>query len=111
MKAKEQIRKRSDRKDSNTRERQALSPLSTSKQQRDQEMSIAEAVVEAAARNGGCGKEMMALLLQGHGPLTEEIIRATAEHFDKAMMTLLLQERSQDIRVTEEVVEAAATNW
>jgi hypothetical protein len=43
-------------------------------------------------------------------PITEEVVAVIAERFDQDVVTLLLDRRGEDVRITEAVVKAAAEN-
>jgi ankyrin repeat protein/predicted acetyltransferase len=81
--------------------------------QRDASIEITEAVVSAAARNPGSGKEVMELLLQRDASIeiTEAIVIAAMGNpgNGKEVMELLLQ-RDASIEITEAIVTAAAGN-
>ena len=70
-------------------------------------------MVKAAAGNGESGEKVMTLLLDRRGAdvrITEEVVRVIAERFDREVMTLLLDRPGADVQITEEVVKAAAGN-
>ena len=62
-------------------------------------------MVEAAAGNSRSGKEVMALLLKQRG---EEAVIAAAQSGKE--VTALFEQQGGEVKVTEEVVKAAAGN-
>ena len=74
--------------------------------ERGAEVRVTKEVVKAAAGNTGSGKEVMALLLEQRG---EEVVIAAAQS-GKEIMALLLEQHGDKVKVTEEVVKAAARN-
>ena len=83
------------------------------KQQGD-EVKITEDVVKAAAGNTQNGEEVMVLLLEERVEgfkITEGLVAELARSFSARPMALLLEQRGDEVRVTEEVVKAAAGNW
>ncbi|RYP74314.1 hypothetical protein DL770_007624 [Monosporascus sp. CRB-9-2] len=81
--------------------------------QRGTEVKITEEVVKAAAGNGDSGKEMMALFLDQCSNsiiVTPGLVEALAESFDALAMKKLLDQRGTEVKITEEVVKAAAGN-
>ncbi|KAF2464838.1 HET-domain-containing protein [Lindgomyces ingoldianus] len=73
-------------------------------QKRGSEVKVTERIVKAAARNTGSGKEVMNFLHKQRG---EEVVRAAAQS-GKEAMEFLLQQRGSKVKITEEVVKAAA---
>jgi hypothetical protein len=76
-------------------------------------IKITKEVVKAAAENKKSGKEVITLLLDRRGDdtkVTEEMVRIIAQSFDHEVMTLLLDRRGDDVKITEKVVKAAAGN-
>jgi len=56
----------------------------------------------------------MALLLRQRGDevkITEEVVKAAAGNSEEEMMELLLRQRGDEVKITEEVVKAAAGNY
>ncbi|WAO92355.1 HET domain-containing protein [Fusarium falciforme] len=79
---------------------------------REDEVKITEEVVEAAARNRS-GKEVMALLLDRCGDgiiVTPGLVQTLTKSFNALAMTKLLDQRGPEVKITEEVIEAAAGN-
>jgi hypothetical protein len=74
---------------------------------------ITDEVVEAAARNLVSGKDMMTLLLNQRGDdvkVTEEVVKEAVRSGGKDVMMLLLDQRGDEVKITEEVVKEAAQN-
>ncbi|CAH0017231.1 unnamed protein product, partial [Clonostachys rhizophaga] len=67
----------------------------------------------AAARNEKHGKEVLELLFDQRGDITEEVVKAAMQNWTNGveLIRLLLQRRGDQIIVTEEIVKAAAQNW
>jgi transcription termination factor Rho len=81
--------------------------------QRGDEVTITERVVEAAACNWQSGKEIMALLLdqRAHGfDMLPESVATVVRLFDKRAIAGLLDQRGDEVKITEQVVEAATKN-
>jgi alkylhydroperoxidase family enzyme len=75
--------------------------------------SVTEEVVKVAARNIN-GERVMTLLLDRRGDdvrITEEVVKAAAMNSNEAIMTLLMDRLGDDVQITEEVVKAAAWNF
>jgi F0F1-type ATP synthase delta subunit len=82
--------------------------------QPEADVSITDAVVEAAARNYKNGKNIMKLLLgQCRVDMsTEAIVLGITKHFDQEVMDCLLKRLGVDtVLLTEEVVRAARLNY
>lgn len=74
---------------------------------------VTKGIVEAAARNKMCGKQVMRLLIiqpVEHVTIKEEAVASIAENFDGEMMVLLLDKRGDQFIITENIVKAAARN-
>ncbi|RYP43836.1 hypothetical protein DL768_009643 [Monosporascus sp. mg162] len=81
--------------------------------QRGDEVKITEGVVKAAAGNETSGKEVMALLLDQHSDaiiITPQLVQEIARVFDALFMEKLLSYCGDRVKITEEVVKAAAGN-
>ena len=77
------------------------------------EIIITEKVIKAASKNLPHGEEVMTLLLKGH--LKSFVVSETstcliAETFSEEIIALLLKNYGRQIRITEEVLKAAARN-
>ncbi|KAN0072466.1 hypothetical protein V8E54_009395, partial [Elaphomyces granulatus] len=70
---------------------------------------LANAMSRSAAKNQSYGQGVMTLLLDRRG--TEGMVRIVARSFGQEVMTLLLDRWGDDVKITEEVVMAAAGNW
>nr|CDL70800.1 pseudo vic [Cryphonectria parasitica] len=82
--------------------------------QRSDEVKITAEVVQAAAGNGGSGEEVMALLLDQHrdrSEITSRLVELLAASFDEHAMEKLLIHYGDEVKITAEVVQAAAGNW
>lgn len=82
-------------------------------EQRRSDVRITDEVIQAAATNTTSGEEVIQFLLQQCGEamdLTESLVVELAGSFNTTHMTLLLELRGDDVRITEEVVKAAARN-
>jgi hypothetical protein len=81
--------------------------------QKGDDIRITKEVVKAAADNWESSEEIMTLLLDQKGDvgITDDAVMEIARQFDKQMMTLLFKQKGEDIKITEEVVKAAAKNW
>ncbi|EGU78519.1 hypothetical protein FOXB_10970, partial [Fusarium oxysporum f. sp. conglutinans Fo5176] len=76
-------------------------------------MRVSKRVVLAAAESWDNGDEVMALLLDQRGDeitITEAVLRAAANNHSK-VMALLLDRRGYEITITEAVLRAAAYNY
>lgn len=79
--------------------------------QRRIDIQVTGAVFKAAASNPRSGEGIMKLLLGQTGVgVTDGAVVNIARHFDGEMMRLLLEHRGNHVRITGEVVEAAARN-
>jgi formylmethanofuran dehydrogenase subunit D len=81
--------------------------------QRGDEVKITEEVVKAAAGNWRSGKEVIALLLDQRSDriiVTPQLVQALAKLFDALAMKKLLMQRGDEVKITKEVVKAAAGN-
>jgi hypothetical protein len=78
------------------------------------ETQITEEVMVAAARNWGCGMDVMTLLLHRGGDIqtTEEVMKAAAgnEWYGEDIITLLLKWSQVGFQITEEVLKSAREN-
>lgn len=77
------------------------------------QIAVTKDIVTAAARNEACGKQVMTLFIiqpVEYVTIEEEAVASIAESFDGEMMALLLDERGDQITITEDVMEAAARN-
>jgi formylmethanofuran dehydrogenase subunit D len=82
-------------------------------EQRGDEVKITEEVVKAAAGNWRSGKEVIALLLDQRSDriiVTPQLVQAHAKLFDALAMKKLLMQRGDEVKITKEVVKAAAGN-
>ncbi|KAK4457483.1 putative het domain protein [Cladorrhinum samala] len=80
---------------------------------RSGEVYLTEGVVTAAAGNEYSGKEVLALLLSQRDvtiKVTPKLVETLAESFDASAMDKLLRRCGNEVRITEEVVKAAAGN-
>ncbi|KAK7425121.1 general transcription repressor [Neonectria punicea] len=80
---------------------------------RKDEIFITKQVVKAASENMASGKEVMGLLLEWRGfeiAGVQEVATTVAREFDKDVMGWLLDRRSDDIIMTEEIFEAVVGN-
>ncbi|KAF2184492.1 hypothetical protein K469DRAFT_186225 [Zopfia rhizophila CBS 207.26] len=80
---------------------------------RGDRFKITEELVRAAALNDECGREIMALLLEqraGRFEISAGLVAKIARFFDQRVMALLLEQRGDEVKITEEVVRAAAGN-
>ncbi|UKZ79092.1 hypothetical protein TrVFT333_006842 [Trichoderma virens FT-333] len=78
-----------------------------------EDVKITEMVIDAAIRREHNREEMISLLLEQRVQdiqITEKIAKTIAEEFDEKMMISLLENGGQDFQITEEVVKAAARN-
>ncbi|KAL6800468.1 hypothetical protein J3E68DRAFT_398332 [Trichoderma sp. SZMC 28012] len=74
---------------------------------------VNEPVVTVAAKNSRNGEESIALLLDQRGDqitITENIVKAAARNFNEKVMALLFNRRGDQIIITENIVKAAARN-
>ncbi|RYP44113.1 hypothetical protein DL770_011510 [Monosporascus sp. CRB-9-2] len=81
--------------------------------QRGTEVKITEEVVKAAAGSGYGGEEVMALLLDQRSDaiiVTPGLVKMLAGSFDVLVMEKLLTYCGDEVKITEEVVKAAAGN-
>ena len=81
--------------------------------QRGDEVKITEKVVKAAAGNRTSGKRVMEILLKQRVDgfeITQGLVVGMARLFDAECMALLLEQRGDEVKITEEVVKAAAGN-
>ena len=83
--------------------------------ERGDEVTITEWVVQAAAGNTGSGREIMELLLDRRGgqvDITEGVVQAAAGNTGsgREIMELLLDRRGGEVTITKGVVQAAAGN-
>ncbi|KAL6815066.1 WD40-repeat-containing domain protein, partial [Trichoderma sp. SZMC 28015] len=75
---------------------------------------VTKGIVEAAACNKACGKQVMRLLIiqpVEHIIIKDEAVASVAQHFDEEMMALLLDRRGDHLTITEEIIEAAKYNF
>lgn len=84
-----------------------------------QVFAITEALLEAAAENEGCGRQIMPVLLDyakdKNGDvtiITEKVLKAAVESTESgdALVSLLLEQPNINVHITEDVVIAAAEN-
>jgi hypothetical protein len=75
--------------------------------QRGDEVKITHEVVTAAVGNGFGGEKVMKLLLDRRGT---EVVKAAAGKGGEDVTKLLLNRRGNDIKITEEIIKAAAGN-
>ncbi|EHK19922.1 uncharacterized protein TRIVIDRAFT_122435, partial [Trichoderma virens Gv29-8] len=78
-----------------------------------EDVKITEMVIDAAIRREHNREEMVSLLLEQRVQdiqITEKIAKTIAEEFDEKMMISLLENGGQDFQITEEVIKAAARN-
>jgi predicted phosphatase len=81
--------------------------------QRGCQVKITAQVVEAAAKNKKSGKEIMTLLLDQRVDgfnMSPETVAAVARSFNKRAIASLLDQRGDEVKITAQVVEAAASN-
>ncbi|KAL7788927.1 hypothetical protein V8C37DRAFT_418210 [Trichoderma ceciliae] len=79
----------------------------------EEQVWITEEVFEAALRSQYDYKKMVTLLLNQRGEnmhITEAVVSLLAEYFDIDSMTLLLDQHGKRAQITEKVLEAAARN-
>ncbi|KAK1843041.1 ankyrin repeat and sam domain containing protein 6 [Colletotrichum chrysophilum] len=83
-----------------------------------QDIQVTSQIVKAAVENKSSGKQLMNLLLADQwvkftDGAVEEVTMAAAgnESSGEQVMNLLLDRRGKEVKVTEEVVKAAAGNW
>jgi ferritin-like protein len=81
---------------------------------RGHEGKITEEVVKAAAKKDGSGKEIMALLLDrlvNGSDMSPETVATAARFSDGKAIAILLDQRGDEIKITEQIVKAAALNY
>jgi ankyrin repeat protein len=76
------------------------------------EIEITKKVVEAAARNKRSGRKVIELLLKRRAKVKdiEALVKIFASKFDQSIMGLFLKGREEEVKITSEVIEAAAGN-
>ncbi|KAB8216359.1 hypothetical protein BDV33DRAFT_207422 [Aspergillus novoparasiticus] len=87
--------------------------ISTLLERRGGEIIITDEVVRAASNNPGSGEEVITLLLKGRWKefvVSEISMSLIIENFGEAIITVLLDTYGRQIRITEEVLKAAARN-
>ncbi|RKK66726.1 hypothetical protein BFJ69_g15146 [Fusarium oxysporum] len=80
---------------------------------RGNQITITEDVIRVAAGNEDNGKEVIALMLHRGGRqirITTKAVEMIAQRLDERIMALLLDQRGDQIAITEGVVRAAASN-
>jgi DNA-binding protein len=79
--------------------------------QRGMEIQVTTRVLEAAARNENNGREVMILLRGTDMQIAKYFVEFIVQKFDEEVISLLLDRRGVEIRVTAGAIEAAAGNW
>ena len=80
---------------------------------RGDEVKITNEVVSRAAGNKGSGKDVMALLLErgiDKFAMSARLVAEMARSFGQTCVALLLERRGDQVKITEQVVKAAAEN-
>ncbi|KAI1351104.1 hypothetical protein F5Y01DRAFT_284019 [Xylaria sp. FL0043] len=78
---------------------------------------VTSAIMQAAAENCWCGREMLDLLLKQRGegiPISEEIVVAAAGNMrcSEEIMDLLLEKRGKQVQISEAIlIKAARNDW
>ncbi|KAL7789036.1 hypothetical protein V8C37DRAFT_387023 [Trichoderma ceciliae] len=78
-----------------------------------EDINITEMVILATRRKNRDADKMITLLLEQRGqdmPITEEFVNTLTRYLDKEVMMLLLEKRGQDMPITEEIVNTI-TGW
>ncbi len=99
------------------RSREAIASMQLLLDHRTQEIEITESVVANAASNTwyGQSEELVQLLLDHEAAagirIAEKILESAARNSNERVMRLLLTSRSSEVKITEAVLEAAATTF